>query len=95
VIYDQKPCPLTAAGLRALTEGAVVPLFSPRTATLLMRQVPNGAWERATPLALSPAVAAALPVPARIASTPDAPAIWRLLLETLELSAVEGRARSD
>ncbi|PWJ21331.1 uroporphyrinogen-III synthase [Jannaschia seohaensis] len=95
VIYDQVPVPLSDAGRRALRGPAIVPLYSPRTAALFAAACPKDAWPRLRLLALSPAVAAALPVASEIAETPDGAAMWRLLEQVLAAWAVEGRAGSD
>jgi uroporphyrinogen-III synthase len=94
-IYAQEPRPLSDAGLAAMARGAVVPLYSPRTAALLAQAVPLGHWAGCVPLALSPAVAAALPVPARTAPRPDAAALWPMVVSALKPSAVEGGDPSD
>lgn len=89
VIYAQDPVPLTEAGRAALAAGAVVPLYSPRSAALLVAAAPDADWTRLRPLSLSPAVASMLPVASEVAASPDGAAMWRLLLAALNLSAVE------
>ncbi|TFL16587.1 uroporphyrinogen-III synthase [Jannaschia formosa] len=95
VVYAQEALPLGPAARAVLERGAVVPLYSPRSAALLAQACPDAAWERLRLLSLSPAVAAALPVASEIAEAPDGAAMWALLLRVLDLSAVEGQDGSD
>lgn len=82
-VYDQRDCPLNDAAWRALTGAApvILPLFSPRSATLLARQA-----EKATaplhPVAISAAAARAWHGASspRIAGHPDADAMLRLIV---------------
>ncbi len=83
VVYDQKPCPLTAeaAMLLAAEAPVVLPLFSPRSASLLAQSGPFLAplWIAA----LSPAVADCArrlhPVRLAIAATPDATTLLHVI----------------
>lgn len=74
IVYDQSLLPLSGEGYTALNgqQRVIAPLFSPRTAGHLARFVPAHAKMR--PIAMSAAVAAALPLPWRegciIASEP-------------------------
>ena len=75
--YRADACPLTPAALTALRDGPVVaPVFSPRTARLLSAACPIESRGNLRPVALSPAVAQALPVPpAAVAERPDGAAM--------------------
>ena len=95
VVYAQEAIALSDAGCAVLESGAIVPLYSPRSAALFAAACPPAAWPRLRLLSLSPAVADALPIASEIAAAPDGAAMWRLLLRVLGLSTVEGRAGSD
>lgn len=81
IVYDQEPQPLTTAALALLhSPGPIlVPLFSPRTATLLRAVLPPDIRAKLHIAAMSPAVAEALGDLPRAALTiarqPDAPAM--------------------
>ncbi|MCK0169023.1 uroporphyrinogen-III synthase [Jannaschia sp. S6380] len=92
VIYDQVARPLTAEARQAILGGAVLaPLYSPRTAALLAEMCPPGGLANLRPIALSEAVAQALPVPpVATADRPDGASMMRAILANLRLSAVEG-----
>lgn len=57
-IYDQVALPLNAAAHALLASGhrVVIPLFSPRTAALFVKECPPTAWARVNVVAISPAV---------------------------------------
>lgn len=86
VVYRQEPQALTAEALNLLAADTVVvvPLFSPRSAVLFAKALPQGARARLWLVAMSPAVAeAAMTIPhgkLAIARQPDAEA----MLETVE-----------
>lgn len=90
VVYRQSEVPLTQEALGLLAAGpTLVPLYSPRSATLLAGVCPPKALPHLRLLALSPAVAAACPVPpVAISETPDGKAMLRLLSE--QFSAIDG-----
>ena len=77
VLYEAKPVPLTEeARVLALAGPVVAPVFSPRSAALLVDAWPPLAMGHLRAVALSPAVAAALPgPPAAVAARPDAAAM--------------------
>ncbi|MEM9794919.1 MAG: uroporphyrinogen-III synthase [Pseudomonadota bacterium] len=87
VIYQAVPQDLTAEALGSFGVGPVVaPLFSPRTASLLVAQCSPDALRNLQAVCLSKAVANALPVPARaIADTPDGVGLFKALVELLGL----------
>lgn len=89
-IYDQHAQPLTpeALGLLQSNQRVIVPLFSPRTATLFLVHCPQTAWPRLHIVAISQAVADALPSELRysLALQPNGEAMQtavRLALESL------------
>ncbi|WP_308917788.1 uroporphyrinogen-III synthase [Jannaschia sp. LMIT008] len=88
VLYEACPLPLTAEAAALLRAGHVVaPVFSPRSARLLAEAVPEGALPHLRAVAISPAAAAALPVPAAaVAATPDAAAMRDAILSVLDES---------
>ncbi|UWQ17773.1 uroporphyrinogen-III synthase [Jannaschia sp. M317] len=94
VIYRQDALPLSAPAVRVLSRPTLVPLYSPRTAGLLVAGCPAGLLANLRPLALSAAVARALPVSAPIAKTPDGAAMYRAILSAVFGSTVEGPPRS-
>lgn len=85
VVYDAVAVPLTEEARRAARAGPVVaPVFSPRTACLLAEAWPEGALGHLHAVALSPAVARALPVPPfRVATRPDGAAMAEATLAAL------------
>ncbi len=97
VVYAQDAVPLSGAARDALLAGPViVPLYSPRSAALFAAACPEAAWPHVAALALSPAVAAALPVaPETVAARPDGAAMRDLLRKLLRASAVEGGPGCD
>ncbi len=94
VVYRQATVPLTAQARRALSSDrpVVVPLFSPRSASILVQQGPFSAPLHV--IALSDAVAAnARPLGARTLRTvdqPDAPAMAATVMEVLRNLSGEG-----
>ncbi|MGB3408559.1 MAG: hypothetical protein WBA67_13830, partial [Jannaschia sp.] len=61
---------------------------------LLVRACPMDLLSNLRPVALSVAVAEALPMPSRVVDTPDGVAMFRAIVEMLRGSAVEGAAGS-
>jgi uroporphyrinogen-III synthase len=102
VVYDQRACALPAEARALLADPAedlLLPLFSPRSAALLVKAAAAAVTEaRLHPVAISMATAevwdaggAGLGQPARIAAAPDAPAMIAALAEVL----AEGSAGAD
>lgn len=85
VIYRQSAQPLSPEGETLLRSGPVlIPLYSPRSAVLLAQACPPGSQRNFRLLALSPAVAAACPVPPLgVSETPDGTGMLALLWEHL------------
>lgn len=81
VIYRQTPLPLSQDACTLLRQGpTLVPLYSPRSATLLAEACPASAIAHLRLLALSEAVAAACTVaPLGISETPDGAGMWRMI----------------
>lgn len=97
-VYDQQPQPLNAAGLALLCDmgPVILPIFSPRTATLLVAEVQRATLRAPLLLAaLSPAVAEALsPLPRRamqVAIRPDAEAMAETIGRMLDAPAGDSR----
>ena len=87
VLYEAVPRPLSGAARTAIRAGPVVaPVYSPRSARLLGNEWPRAALGHMVAVALSAAVAEALPVPpVAVARAPEGEA----MLEAIR-SAVEG-----
>ncbi|SDZ02790.1 uroporphyrinogen-III synthase [Jannaschia faecimaris] len=85
VTYRQAPQPLTPAAISLLRRGPVlVPLYSPRSASLFADACPTEALDHLRLLALSPAVAKACPVcPLAISETPDGEGMLALIRDSL------------
>ncbi len=94
VLYLQKAEAPTAGALAAVAAAPVLaPLWSPRSARLLFEAFVPPLWRNLRPVALSPAVARACPVPpVAVAERPDGPAMLRAILANLGARAVEGGA---
>ena len=93
VLYRQEPLAPTEAARAAVAAGPVlVPLWSPRSAGLLFEAFSQD-WRNLRPVCLSPAVAAACPVPVlAVADRPEGEAMLRAILAKLPARAVEGGA---
>jgi uroporphyrinogen-III synthase len=86
VLYGQRAQPLPAEGRALLAEGGPVlaPVFSPRSAALLARAVPEAAWPRLRVVAISAAAARPMARAApRIAAAPDGAAMREAVLAWL------------
>ncbi|GIT92957.1 uroporphyrinogen III methyltransferase [Jannaschia pagri] len=94
VLYHQDPLPLSPAAKAALSAPIVVPLYSPRTATLFAQACPPEAWPHVQAIGLSQAVVDPLPISAPIARRPDGSAMRDAIMVVLGGSAVEGQPRS-
>lgn len=86
VVYDQEACPLTPAARAILAAGPVLcPLYSPRTARLLVAACPAGALGNLRAVCLSPSVAEALPVEVvAVAESPDGATLERAVIGALD-----------
>ena len=87
VVYDQRPLPMTDDALKALTGSrrVIVPLFSPRSATLFAANLPEGACPDL--ICISKATKAALPgalhPEAHLADAPTGAAMLKALARQL------------
>ncbi|WP_179378503.1 uroporphyrinogen-III synthase [Jannaschia marina] len=92
VAYRQEPQPLSEQARAVLRAGPVLaPVFSPRSAELLGAACTPRMRGNLRPLALSAAVAEALPrPPVAVSARPDGMAMLELTVEVLRRSAVEG-----
>lgn len=94
VVYAQEAVPLDEVARALLKEEPVLaPLYSPRSAALLMAELDTVMRLNLRPVCLSVAVAQACRIPPlAIADAPDGAAMLRAILSSLVPSAVEGRA---
>jgi uroporphyrinogen-III synthase len=93
VIYDQVPCPMQEDALRAVRSGrgVVAPVFSRRSADLLIRAL-AGSAQRPVFVAISDAVGERLAGHGEVAvaETPDAGAMRRAVLEVIGTAGLAG-----
>ena len=84
ILYEARSLPLGPAGTALARAGPVVaPVFSSRAAQLLSAAWPLEALPHLRAVALSPAVAEALPVPSVVAERPDGDAMLRATLAAI------------
>lgn len=95
VLYHQDPGELSHEALAMLSAGpTIVPLYSPRTASIFAAQCPGPVWPNVAAVALSAAIADMLPIRAYVAKQPEGTSMLGAIMELLGGSAVEGGAGS-
>ncbi|WP_238380939.1 uroporphyrinogen-III synthase [Alkalilacustris brevis] len=101
VVYDQQPCPLSpeARALLSRHGDVIVPLFSPRSARLLVASLPSATRAQLWPVAISAAAAeawqAARADPVCLAARPDAKAMLGAVQRIAARLRLERAQRKD